>query len=87
MISFIQNAFYFILLISVVVFIHEYGHYYYAKKYAEILTGIEYYQVGVSEHIEGFMKKIENNPLLLKAYGGKSGLKSIVAKEFDGLPF
>ncbi len=61
--------------------------YYYAKKYAEILTGIEYYQVGVSEHIEGFMKKIENNPLLLKAYGGKSGLKSIVAKEFDGLPF
>lgn len=61
--------------------------YYYAQKYAQMITDIEYYHVGIPEHIEGFMKKIENNPLLLKVYGGKLGLQNIVSKEFDGLPF
>lgn len=61
--------------------------YYYAKKHANIVTGIEYYQVGIPEHIDGFVKKIENNPLLLKVYGGKLGIYNMVAKEFDGLPF
>lgn len=60
---------------------------YYAERYAKLIGGIEYYEAGSAEHIDEFMKKIQNNPFLLKAYGGQIGLRKIVAKEFDGLPF
>ena len=42
----------FLVLLTVVVFVHEYGHYYYAKKYG----------VGVTDFSIGFEKKF----LLLK---------------------
>lgn len=54
MISFIQNAFYFILLISVVVFIHEYGHYYYAKKYKVTVTD---FSIGFGKELFGWNDK------------------------------
>ena len=49
----------FIVLIVVVVFIHEYGHYYFAKKYG----------VGVTDFSIGFGKEIFSNKALLKRYG------------------
>ena len=54
MISFLQNAFYFILLISVVVFIHEYGHYYYAKKYKVTVTD---FSIGFGKELFGWFDK------------------------------
>jgi len=60
---------------------------YYATQYAKMIGEIDYYQVGNPEYIEEFMKKIQNNPLLLKVYDGISGLKNEVIAEFDGLPF
>ena len=38
----------FVILISIVVFVHEYGHYYYAKKFG----------VGVTDFSIGFGKEI-----------------------------
>jgi regulator of sigma E protease len=54
MISFLQNAFYFILLISVVVFIHEYGHYYFAKKYKVTVTD---FSIGFGKELFGWFDK------------------------------
>ena len=53
MISFLQSAFYFILLISVVVFIHEYGHYYFAKKY----KGHGWVGIGFGKELFGWFDK------------------------------
>ncbi len=54
MISFLQSAFYFILLISVVVFIHEYGHYYFAKKYKVTVTD---FSIGFGKELFGWFDK------------------------------
>jgi len=54
MITFLQNAFFFILLISVVVFIHEYGHYYYAKKYKVTVTD---FSIGFGKELFGWNDK------------------------------
>ena len=44
----------FVILLTVVVFIHEYGHYYFAKKYG----------VGVTDFSIGFTKELSFNELL-----------------------
>ncbi len=54
MISFLQNAVFFILLISVVVFIHEYGHYYFAKKYKVAVTD---FSIGFGKELFGWFDK------------------------------
>ncbi|WP_139959604.1 toll/interleukin-1 receptor domain-containing protein [Flavicella sediminum] len=60
---------------------------FYAEKYAKMVGEIKYYHAGTDEHIVEFMSRIQENPLLLKAYGGKAGLRNKVKSEFDGLPF
>lgn len=59
---------------------------YYAVQYGKI-AGISYDEVGNSKNIDEFMKRIQNNPLLLKVYGGVNGLRGTVSWEFDNLPF
>ena len=54
MITFLQNAFFFIILISVVVFIHEYGHYYFAKKYKVTVTD---FSIGFGKELFGWFDK------------------------------
>ena len=44
----------FIILITVVVFIHEYGHYYFAKKYG---VGITDFSIGFGREIFGWNDK------------------------------
>ena len=44
----------FIILITVVVFIHEYGHYYYAKRYG---VGVTDFSIGFGKEIFGFNDK------------------------------
>ena len=44
----------FIILISVVVFIHEYGHYYFAKKYG---VGVTDFSIGFGKEIFGWNDK------------------------------
>ena len=44
----------FIVLITVVVFIHEYGHYYFAKKYG---VGVTDFSIGFGKEIFGFNDK------------------------------
>ena len=44
----------FIILISVVVFIHEYGHYYFAKKYK---VGVTDFSIGFGKELIGFNDK------------------------------
>ena len=44
----------FIILLTVVVFIHEYGHYYYAKKYG---VGVTDFSIGFGKEIFGFNDK------------------------------
>ena len=44
----------FIILISVVVFIHEYGHYYFAKKYK---VGVTDFSIGFGKELYGFNDK------------------------------
>ena len=60
---------------------------FYAEKYAKIIGNIDYYEAGTEEHIDEFMNRIKENPFLLKAYGGKTGLRNQVQIEFNGLPF
>ena len=60
---------------------------FYAEKYAKMVGDIEYFQVGTEGHIAEFMSIIQENPLLLKAYGGKVGLINQVKSEFGGFPF
>ena len=44
----------FLILITVVVFIHEYGHYYFAKKYG---VGITDFSIGFGKEIFGWNDK------------------------------
>jgi regulator of sigma E protease len=44
----------FIILITIVVFIHEYGHYYFAKKYG---VGVTDFSIGFGKEIFGFNDK------------------------------
>ena len=44
----------FIVLITVVVFIHEYGHYYFAKRYG---VGVTDFSIGFGKEIFGFSDK------------------------------
>ena len=44
----------FIVLISIVVFIHEYGHYYFAKKYK---VGVTDFSIGFGKELFGFNDK------------------------------
>jgi|SRR5690554_5777023 len=60
---------------------------FYAEKYAGYVGNIKYYEAGTDEHIEKFMSYIEDNPLLIEAFGSKDDLKTYIAKQFDGLPF
>ena len=46
----------FIILISVVVFVHEYGHYYYAKKYGVKVTD---FSIGFGKELFGWTDKDE----------------------------
>ena len=48
----------FIILILVVVFIHEYGHYYFARKYG----------VGVTDFSIGFGKDVNKTPINLQDF-------------------
>jgi regulator of sigma E protease len=45
----------FIILISVVVFVHEYGHYYYAKKYGVKVTD---FSIGFGKEFFGWTFKL-----------------------------
>ena len=44
----------FIILITIVVFVHEYGHYYFAKKYGVAVTD---FSIGFGKEIFGFNDK------------------------------
>ena len=44
----------FIILITIVVFVHEYGHYYFAKKYG---VGVKDFSIGFGKEIFGFNDK------------------------------
>ena len=44
----------FIILLTIVVFIHEYGHYYFAKKYG---VGVTDFSIGFGKEIFGFNDK------------------------------
>ena len=44
----------FIILLTVVVFIHEYGHYYYARKYG---VGVTDFSIGFGKELFGFNEK------------------------------
>ena len=44
----------FVILITVVVFVHEYGHYYFAKKYG---VGVTDFSIGFGKEIFGFNDK------------------------------
>ena len=44
----------FVLLLTVVVFIHEYGHYYFAKKYG---VGVTDFSIGFGKELFGFNDK------------------------------
>ena len=44
----------FIILISIVVFVHEYGHYYYAKKFG---VGVTDFSIGFGKEIFGYNDK------------------------------
>lgn len=52
--SFINIIIPFIILISVVVFVHEYGHYYYAKKYGVKVTD---FSIGFGKELFGWTDK------------------------------
>ena len=41
----------FIILITIVVFVHEYGHYYFAKKYG---VGVKDFSIGFGKELFGF---------------------------------
>ena len=44
----------FVILISIVVFVHEYGHYYYAKKFG---VGVTDFSIGFGKEIFGYNDK------------------------------
>ena len=44
----------FLILLTVVVFVHEYGHYYFAKKYG---VGVTDFSIGFGKEIFGFFDK------------------------------
>ena len=44
----------FLILLTVVVFVHEYGHFYYAKKYG---VGVTDFSIGFGKEIFGFNDK------------------------------
>ena len=44
----------FIILLTVVVFIHEYGHYYFAKRYG---VGVTDFSIGFGKELFGFNDK------------------------------
>jgi len=46
----------FLILILVVVFIHEYGHYYFARKYG---VGVTDFSIGFGKEIFGFFHQIK----------------------------
>ena len=53
----------FLILITIVVFIHEYGHYYFAKRYG---VGVTYFSIGFGGEIfDGMI-----NPVLCGKYVG-----------------
>ena len=45
----------FVILITIVVFIHEYGHYYFARRYGVAVTD---FSIGFGKEIFGFKDKI-----------------------------
>ena len=48
----------FIILITIVVFIHEYGHYYFARRYGVAVTD---FSIGFGKEIFGLMIKMEQD--------------------------
>ena len=50
----------FIILLTVVVFIHEYGHYYYAKKYGVGVTDFSFLLALVKRYL-GLMTNLEQD--------------------------
>ena len=44
----------FIILISIVVFIHEYGHYYFARRYG---VGVTAFSIGFGKELFGYTDK------------------------------
>lgn len=60
---------------------------FYAEKYAKMIGSIKYFDTGTDEHIDKFMKYIEDNPLLIESFGSREELRMYIAKQYDGLPF
>ena len=60
---------------------------FYAEKYAKMVGNIHYYETGTDEHLDKFMRYIEDNPLLIEFFGTKEELRNYIKKAYDGLPF
>ena len=54
MFSFLMSAVYFIILLTIIVFVHEFGHYYVAKKCG---VKIEQFSIGMGKKLFGFTDK------------------------------
>ena len=48
----------FLILLTIVVFVHEYGHYYFARKYG---VGVTTFSIGMGKELFGFTDKNGNN--------------------------
>ena len=57
----------FIILISIVVFVHEYGHYYYAKKFG---VGVTDFSIGFGKEIIDLMINTAQMELCIIPLGG-----------------
>ena len=45
----------FLILLTIVVFVHEYGHYYFARKYG---VGVTTFSIGIGHELFGYTDKI-----------------------------
>ena len=71
----------FIILITVVVFIHEYGHYYFAKKYG---VGVTDFSIGFGKEIFGWKDKSGTRwKICLIPLGGYVKLAGIIDESMD----
>ena len=60
---------------------------FYTEKYAQMVGSIKNYESGTDEHIDKFMKYIQDNPLLIESFGSVEELRKYIKKQYDGLPF
>ena len=65
----------FVILVTIVVFIHEYGHYYFAKKYG---VGVTDFSIGFGKVIYNFTDKyLTNWKISLIPLGGYVKIKGL----------